>query len=297
MSWNRLKLHWDKQTVLTQVSVVGVTAGVLMGLGTRYALPRVSGGRVATMIGFSYFLFGIFVAFAIDSCRTRLAKVDDLLKVDEANLLSLFVLSRSFGPDEHSRVLAMIDRHVVDQIDYRLTDFYRSTSSFLELFEHLRALQSTSVAQEIAYAKAMDLMVETSANRKQVIAAVGNQMSPAEWASIYLLLIIQVVLLGSFLGGYGFGAVVAGLLTTVLFVITLILWHLDRFRWQENAWIWSPLHQLFLDLGLLPYYPAIVFETARAKPHGVVRVATYPHPYPDMRDKSIEVREFVQHDV
>ena len=291
----RLSAWWLNVSVTRSVILVmtGVFA-VHVAVSRVVDLPE-AGGRYELLLGVAYFVFGILVAFAIENARGGLSRVNELLKAGDADLVSIYQLSASFGPDAQAELRDVIDAHIQDQIDYRLVDFERSTPSFLTLFARVRDLEPTSTRGEIAYDHLLGICTAASERRKQLEALVRQRVSPVEWVTLVSLL---AALWGLMLAANG-GPIVAGLLGGVLVAslagLLVLLRHLDEFRWQEGEAIWNPLHNLFLSLDLLPYYPRDTVRTGRLDPpSGQLRLVDYPHPYPDMTDKTIVIADHVR---
>lgn len=290
----RVKGWWANVSVTRSVILVMVAVfSVHLAVSRRVSLPE-AGGRYELLLGVAYFVFGILVAFAIENARSGLLRVNELLKAGDADLVSIYQLSASFEADVQAEFREVIDAHLQDQIDFRLVDFERSTPSFLALFERVRELEPTSTREEITYDHLLGICTAASERRKQLEALVRQRVSPVEWVTLLALL---AALWGLMLAANG-GPIVSGLLGGVLVAslagLLVLLQHLDEFRWQEGEAIWNPLHNLFLALDLLPYYPLDAVRTGRLDPPtGRVRFVDYPHPYPDMSDKTIEVVDHV----
>lgn len=281
---------WRRRSWLSQVSIVGTVAFAASLILALSWASDVDVDSLQVLVAAAYFLFGVFVAFALDSARTRMAKVNDLLKVDEANLLALHEFAHLFSDGVATRMRTLIDLHLQDQIDYRLVDFGRSTESHLALMKYVAEVASNdNLGKTPVREQMLALIVQTNANRTQVETSTRHSLSKAEWICILSLFGLLAFTLPFFDGGTVLGAVVVSLLTATLAVFVAILWNVDHLRWQEESWIWEPLDRLFRNLGLLPYYPLIALQEKRALPIGTVRAADYPHPYPDVSDKQVRV--------
>jgi hypothetical protein len=66
------------------------------------------------------FLFGALLAFTIVRTRERLALVHGLVSKGNSSLFSIFQMMAVFGEEDRLRIRSLIDRHLTDQIDYRL---------------------------------------------------------------------------------------------------------------------------------------------------------------------------------
>lgn len=254
-----------------------------------------AGGHFQLLLGVSHFVFGLFAVFAIENARTRLIRVNELLKAGDADLISLHELSASFSERVQDEVRDLIDAHLQDQIDYRLVDFDRSTTSFTALFRWVRELEPQSPQQEVGYDHLIDVCIKAAERRKLLESLVRQRVSNVEWLTLLSLFTAMWGLMLASSNGPLVANVLGGVLVASLAGILLVLRHFDQLRWQEGDAIWQPLHSLALSVGLIPYYPRPVITTGRADPPtGPIRIVDYPHPYPDMSNKQVSVIYHVQ---
>lgn len=270
-----------------------IVALIIFTLGAILLKGKTSVDTVKTLLSVSSFLFGIFVAFSIANSTSRFNKTREVLKTDNAILLFLYQASDIFKPEVKQKVQELIDNYLVDQIDYYLTDFQLSAKSFNQLFQYVIRIETKNQTQREIKKKIIDLSAESFKNRKLVETLVQESMQKYEWASILTLL--PIILFCIFYININEGALIlfisSILLTTATFTLVFTLNNLDRLQWKEKIWIWAQLENLFLELDLLPYYPAAVIKTGRAKPKKGrnIRLAHYPNPYPDMTGKTVEL--------
>jgi hypothetical protein len=238
------------------------------------------------------FLFGVLLAFTIVRTRERLAVVQNLVAKGNASLFSIHQMMRLFGPDDCRQIRDLVDRHLTDQIDYRLVDYHLATSSFLELTDAVYALNPTTTQEEVVYKELVQLGINMYASRALIEAATGQAMSPIEWTGLFLLLLVLLGLITVLPGGTVLGALVAGMLAGTLVTLMVLLRKLDLLRWHEKVTIWEPTTRLFRSMGRDPYVPRQVIDIGRYQPTGRVRVVDYPDPYPMRATKivTVEVR-------
>lgn len=236
------------------------------------------------------FLYGILISFAISKSQEKLSTVNNLLKVDEAHLLSIYRLSGQFGEKISDEVRKLIDNHLMDQIDYKLIDFDKSGDSFRELYDYLLDLKPDTKKQETIYSQILTLLNEMSSNRKRVETTILDKISSYEWIGLIALLILSDVLILNLNINTTFSIIASTTLAVIALLLLLVLRDLNLLRWKVQDWIWDPLHNLFLSLGLLPYYSEFVLQYGEARPPegSKIRVARYARAYPDMSGKIIE---------
>lgn len=242
------------------------------------------------LISGSSFLFGIFIAFSIANSHTKLRQVNEILKDDEANLLSIYQLSYVFGKQNQLEVKKLIDNYLIDQVDYYLEDFKYSNASFLVIYEYIVDFNPKNSQQTVAYTSLLNILVKSSSNRKMVETFVLDKMLVYEWLSIFSLLGLILFFIFYFNSGGILSGTLSAILSTTAVTLVLVLKDLNYLSWKENKWVWEPLHNLFKSLDLLPYYPKKVIDNKIAilNQDEKIRIAQYPDKYPDMTNKVIK---------
>src|SRR5580704_9959659 len=116
-----LRLRWASATRGEIVVWPAVLAGVAVALTSFLVGPDRGDIRVdVALASMATFLFGALLAFTIVRTRERLAKVHDLIAKSHASLFSIYQMMAVFDEDDRRRVRSLIDRHLMDQIDFRL---------------------------------------------------------------------------------------------------------------------------------------------------------------------------------
>ena len=235
------------------------------------------------------FLFGALLAFTIVRTRERLGLVHGLVAKGNSSLFSIYQLMAVFAEDERNRIRTLIDRHLTDQIDYRLVDYHLASASFLELIDAVYAINPTTRQEEVLYKELVALGIDMGEHRSLIEAATGQAMSLVEWCGLFLLLLTLLSLISVLPGGTVLGALVAGVLAGTLVTLMILLRRLDLLRWHERVTIWEPTTRLFRDMGQDPYVPRFVIDDGRYRPTGRIRVVDYPDPYPTRTTKIVTV--------
>src|SRR5580698_9583843 len=119
----RLSSAWASlsggQIVIWPAPVVGlIVAGVSLLVGPKRGDIKVD----VALASMAAFLFGVLMAFTIVRTRERLAVVQNLVAKGNSSLFSIYQLMAVFDEDDQRRIRGLIDRHLTDQIDYRLVD-------------------------------------------------------------------------------------------------------------------------------------------------------------------------------
>jgi hypothetical protein len=179
---------------------------------------------------------------------------------------------------------------MVAQMDYLPQDYEMSQPEFNAMAEAVQSITTVDARQVATFQVLLGEVNELTKNRKNLESLVRASLPVFEWANLVILLLIIVACLFFLNDGTLFISLVTAMLATAGVIMLFILRELDNLRWQENARIWAPFQQLFVDLGFLPYYPDVTLTTGRIKPRfGKLRIATYPHPYPSIVGKRVRI--------
>jgi hypothetical protein len=270
------------------IAVGVIVTAIALVVGSRRGDVRVD----IAMGSMAAFLFGVLLAFTIVRTRERLVLVQDLVAKSDASLLTLHDAVAVFGDVQRDEVRDLIDRHLMDQIDYRLVDYHRASPSFRALINAVLALQPRNPEQDAVYKELVARCFVLDNDRALIEAASGQAMSPLEWTGLLLLLAVLLGLLAVLPGGTPLGSLVAGVMAGALVTLIILLRKLDLLRWHERVTIWEPTTRLFRNMGRDPYVPREVIETGRYRPAGRVRVVDFPDPYPNRANKVVSMVEF-----
>jgi len=273
------------------IIVLAVYSAIYLLVCLNYSGPGYS-NEYYVLISVAAFLYGIFIAFSIFNHQNRLSRVRELLRTDDSNLLSVYRQSVVFGKDTQHAIQSKIDDYLISQIDYKITDdYHESTHAFRELSEYVIDLTPKTEKQLAIYQNITSAIANSSTNRKLTGTLVNEKTTTLEWVSILALHLSIAYFIFAFNNGDLLASVASTLVVVTGAVMIVVLYHLNTLTWQESRWIWRPLHYLFIDLGLLPYYPDFVVTKGRADvPVGSeIRVCHYNNPYPDMSGNEIEV--------
>lgn len=281
--------------VLDKIIGIDITWGIIIAFIISLIISLFYKGNArpedfSVLVAGTSFLFGILIAFQINNAQSNLSKINEIIKSDEGNLLSLYEISLVFGKETQDKVREVLDKYLIAQIDYFLKDFKYSSISFTNLFRYVLSIVPTNEREATAYSASMSILSESSTNRKKVETFVQDQMLPTEWVIILVLLITELFFIFYFNSGSLLSIILSSLLATTAISLVLALRDLDGLRRKEDKWIWEPLANLFHSLELLPYYPLLKVKEKKAKilKGQRVRIAEYPDVYPDMTNKVVK---------
>ena len=211
-------------------------------------------------------IYAIFIIFSIDRSHERFGKVNELLKTEDANVRIIYNLSHVFGATIQDKVRDLLDSYLIDQVDYRLEDFYYSSGSFNKLYEYVLALEPKGKKQESVYDELINVLTLSSINRVQIEAYTKQKISRVEWMSVWALTFLVISHTYEMTRGDIFSSILLTIMASAVLLMTLMLRDLNSLKWQKDEWTWQPLHRTFVHLNLLPYYPGPIIDSGEARP-------------------------------
>ncbi|MCK4670386.1 MAG: hypothetical protein KAT43_04215 [Nanoarchaeota archaeon] len=246
---------------------------------------------IIALLSVATFLFGIFSAFVMQNRHRRLNELRSNMRKDDANYVNIYKLSSIFGKKIQNQVKKHIDDYLVATLDYELKDYHKTNKPFLRLYDFIVKLKAKTSKQRLALDRMLAVIENANVNRKYIEYLVRNTMLKFKWFTLIGLL--GVILFSMFYINTNSwpSIVITVLLSTSIAMLLLILRELDALIWKEQKWIWDPIHQLFQELDLVPYYPEkiITLKKAKLKKGTKVRIAHYPNPYPDFTGKKVKI--------
>ena len=253
---------------------------------------------VKIILSVASFLFGILIAFSIANRHARLNAIKESFKKQDAALLSIYFLSKTFGKAIITKTKDKIDKLLISQLDYTLEDISMSAPQKLkELYLFLEKIVPKTEVQRETKDKILDLLKELEEIEKEIDYEIKNRIEMYEWASVYILGGMVLLCLFWINTGTIISVLIVAFLSSALVLLLLVLQELENLNWQEESWALRTSVKLFMELDLVPYLPEqIVIDQrinlkkfAEFKELTKIRIGKFPHPYPDLRGKTIKL--------
>lgn len=245
---------------------------------------------MATILGVVTFLFGTFLALSLSDRRERIDKIRENDSIERSQLITLAYSSEIFGKNFKKNIVKAIDEYLIATLDYDIWDYYKTEPHFQDIFNKiLRAPLNTK--KQASFFSSLIFMGNTLGKaRRQTIGLIEDRLSKSEWVmflSLSSVLIATMILINT-------GSIVSLLIILILSFTVIILlrflYSLDSLRWKENIRIFEPYEKTFEAIGLIRYYPeSLIMEKRINKFVKPYRIAHYPHPYPNFKDKKIKI--------
>ena len=245
------------------------------------------------------FVFGVILAFSIANRQRRLEVIRQKLREQDAVILDIYNLAKIFDNNVLKSIREKLDNLLISQLDYKLRDFDKSSKEEMnELYEIIKNINTkNSLQNDVKNRILFDRLRELLRIQKEVNYQINNKMLSIEWASLILFgSIIIVYLLFYFNNGRLFSIITLAFIATGYFLLLLILYEFDGLRWQENNWIWVPITRLFIELDLIPYYPALLIKQKKVNLEEIkditnkIRLVNYPNFYPNFSGKKVQIK-------
>jgi ABC-type multidrug transport system fused ATPase/permease subunit len=246
---------------------------------------------INTMLGVSSFIFGIFFTYYLGISSSKFTKITEALRKDDKSTLAIYYHSHELKKEDHEKITKLIDDYLVNQIDYYLKDYPKTSGEYFKLFDYCQSITPSGYKEEIAYEVILDLLDESLENRKVVESQLSYKISFFEWFSLSLFAGVIVICMFILSNGSNETSLMIATISMGITAVLYLLYEIDNLQWKESKLIWIPLTQFFRDMGLLPYFPKSVFHRVRDNikfKNEKVRLATYPRKYPNFVGKVVE---------
>ena len=246
---------------------------------------------INTMLGVSSFIFGIFFTYYLGISSSKFTKITEALRKDDKSVLAIYYHSQELKKEDHEKITRLIDDYLINQIDFYLKDYPKTSGEFFKLFNYCQSVNLTGFKEEKNYEKILDLLNESLENRKMVESQLSYKISFFEWFALVLFAGVIVVCMFILSNGSIETSLMIATISMGITIVLYLLYEIDNLQWKESKLIWIPLTQFFRDMNLLPYFPKNVFHRVRDNikfKNEKVRLATYPRKYPDFTDKKVE---------
>lgn len=246
---------------------------------------------IKDLLSSATFLFGIFSAFSIANAHNRLNIINDLLASEDSRVLIIYRFSKAFSKNIHKEIVNLLDTYLINQLDYYKDDFKYSYNSLVNLFDYVFMYNPKNKKEEDARSAIIATITSCFSDRKRIEVLVRQRLSKIEWI-IILVLLAMIILFMLFLnnGTLLYFSATLLMVTALIFFIFLIK-DLDEMQWNDHLWTWKALEEMFQTMHLLPYFPENIYREGKAIPEKgqKIRLAYYPNPYPNMKDKIVKI--------
>ena len=248
-------------------------------------------GGLLTLLSVASFLFGFYIAYAINRAKDRHKSVLDQLRSADGLFINCKIQMEVFDDSVQKEFIKKVDYYLTTSVDYKLIDTEKSSPEFFEIIDYVTNLKTKNDRESQARANVIGELENLSEKRTILEILAKDKISRTEWIVIIsLFLILLYFLYNISIVGFS-GYVIKSVLATTFALLLILLSKFDNLSWKENRWIWEPLSRTFRTLGLLPYYGDFMFKLRRAKrpTDGPYRVAHYNKPYPEVKDKVVKI--------
>lgn len=233
-------------------------------------------------------LYGFYISLLIGGQKTRYNGLFDANSTESSCTYTMYKLSETLPKSSGDRVQKLIAKYLEAQIDYRLRDYKMTDKEYDELVDECLLV---SFKGGNNFGSILSLIQDQQEERYRMQSVIEGRISLSEWVTIMSLFLVTIY---SFLtietpGILNF--IIGILICTAGTMMMLVLNKTNNLKLNSNVKIWEPLGRLFEEMGLRPYYPEPVLRLggiAEPEEGALIRVASYPNPYPDMSGKVVK---------
>lgn len=269
----------------------GIVFSLLFFTAIAFFVPAFpSNSQIEILLGATTFVYGIIIAFYISFSTSRLTEMSQILNSEDSIFVSIYRIVKVFGEEKQKKVQHLLDELLISSIDLYLNDYDKTIGKFEGLSNFILALDPVSNAQQQAYSTLLGLIQQSQQNRTRISSLTRQRLFFYEWLVLFVLNSVVIFCIFYLNNHSLISIIISVLLATSTVTLLFILRDLAYLKWKEQQWIWESLKQTFNEMGLPAYYPAKVLKLRRAvlRKGEKIRIAHYPHKYPNFEDKEIK---------
>lgn len=248
-------------------------------------------GNVDKILSIATFLFAIDLGFSTANRKSRLDSIRSLLRKNDGTILEIYEMSKNINKKVNDKIRGLLDELLIAQIDYKLVDFEKTEPQLIKLVEYIDTIDAKDDPGEYK-ARLIDKGQELIDTQKQLVYWLKDKMMLFEWISLLIFAAIMIYCVFAISNGSLLTTIVLPMAGTAMVLLLYVVRDIDNLSWQEGAWIWNRLIELFKELDLPPYILNVLFTQNRIKKNKLelpneYRLVEYSHPYPDFSDKKV----------
>jgi hypothetical protein len=249
---------------------------------------------ISNLLSFATFIFAIILGFSIANRKQRMEQIRTRLRANDATILTLYSTAKAIGPATAKKTRDMLDEWLISQIDYNLVDFTYTTPQLIDIFEYVLSIKTPNGEDDEFKKKMVDDTRLLMQNQKAIIYWTKDKMQSFEWLSILVLGATIIFCMFFLRNNTLVSNIFTPIIASTIVLLGLVLKEIDALEWQEHNWVWWPLCDLFIEMGLPPYFPEDIFSSGRVnkrilKSIPKYRIAHYKFPYPRFEGKEVEL--------
>lgn len=219
-----------------------------------------------SIITVSTFLFGIVTGFYILVSNSDYNDMKNCLIEETGILISLYNNMLAYDKELSKKLVDMIDAYIIANFNVELVDYNKWTyDQFIKISNFLEIIPIKNEKLPI-YEKLNWLLDEITKIRQRIIVFSAKTINTFQWFIIFILAIMFLICL-YWIRDWSIIVdlfVLSISMATVLLI--LLIWNLDLYRWNEEAFGYYIFENVLKNIDRLPYYPYESIESWRIKP-------------------------------
>lgn len=210
------------------------------------------GGDLVTVITF---LFGILAGFYIVVTTTDYNSFKAAVAEETAGWISLYQNMVIYDRRAARRLANLIDQYIIRAFDFEIIEYVRITQhEFQQIDTFIRRLPVKERLSGV-HEKISDNFINIVLKRQMLTVLSMRTLSFFQWAVLYILSGLLVLVLYGIRDGRIFSDLVAVSISSSVVLILILVRELDLFLWNEKTFAYDAYQNVFVGIGKLPYYP------------------------------------------
>jgi hypothetical protein len=231
---------------------------------------------VGTTLTVISLLFAILVGFFIANATSNYLNLQTLIAEENADLISLFSLTKLIQSSQAEAVADAIDKYMVAQLNYNFLDHTSKTRAEFEAiaFEINKVRPQDAFGTELV-SNLHDKKSHLSVTNQAISLSAKRTVTLRHWFVLILLSLLMGFLLLALRGDGFLGTALIGILFVGIYEILVLIYEIDSNRFLAKKLSYENPQDVFRAIGKLPYYPEIAITRRRISiPQGRYRVGT-----------------------
>lgn len=266
---------------------------LIIFVGLLFVLPHpfISSELGGTVLTISTFLFGLIAGFYIVVTTTDYNSIKSILAEETASWIALYQNINEYDSTAAKKLADALDAFLRRSFDFEIIDYARSNTKEFDAI--------STIVNDITYENSLSSLYQEIRSKwaiilssRQKLTVLGAKtLSGFQWIILFALALLVVTSLYGLRTGELFFDIVTVFISSSIVLILLLIRDLDLYIWNEKTFGYDIFENIFLAIGLLPYYPLESVEKGRVHPTEPKYRVGVLIDYPKTSRRKIEVRK------
>lgn len=210
--------------------------------------------NIEIILTIATFLFAILSGFFISRLGSRYDQIRSQVAQENANLLSLYKTSQSYGDDFAKKIGNHIDQYYICAYDYTLSSYnYKETGiNYLKIWDEVTKIKK--YRNESAYQSLLSCLYAIEINRNSASTISQEKLNAGHWTILFMLSAIILFSIFCIRTDDIYYQIITVLFSTVLVLVLLIIRDLQNLMLGDQSLLEESGQEVLEFIGKKRYY-------------------------------------------